>query len=42
VEGQLPPAFLNFVNIRIKANAFHEVSKSAEEKMQYSSIFSRT
>jgi hypothetical protein len=32
VEGRLPQAFLNFVNSRIKANSFHESSKSTEEK----------
>jgi hypothetical protein len=42
VEDKLPAAFLNFVNSRIKAKAFYEASKSAEEKMQYSPIFSRT
>lgn len=32
VDGQLPPAFLHFVNSRIKANAFRNVLKSTEEK----------
>ena len=32
VDGQLPQAFLNFVNSRIKANAFKGSFKSAEEK----------
>ena len=32
VEGQLPQAFLNFVNSRIKANSFRETVKSTEEK----------
>ncbi|MCK7467390.1 MAG: hypothetical protein MZU91_04090 [Desulfosudis oleivorans] len=32
VDGQLPQAFLNFVNSRIKANAFRDVLKSTEEK----------
>jgi len=32
VDGQLPQAFLNFVNNRIKTNSFHETSKSTEEK----------
>jgi hypothetical protein len=32
VEGQLPQAFLNFVNNRIKANSFRETTKSTEEK----------
>ncbi len=32
VEGQLPQAFLNFVNNRIKANSFRETAKSTEEK----------
>jgi hypothetical protein len=32
VEGQLPQAFLNFVNNRIKANSFRETVKSTEEK----------
>jgi len=32
VEGQLPQAFLNFVNNRIKANSFREKPKSTEEK----------
>jgi hypothetical protein len=32
VEGQLPQAFLNFVNNRIKANSFRETNKSTEEK----------
>jgi len=32
VDGQLPKAFLNFVNSRIKANSFRDVPKSTEEK----------
>ena len=32
VEGQLPQAFLNFVNDKIKANAFREAPKSTDEK----------
>jgi recombination associated protein RdgC len=32
VDGQLPQAFLNFVNSRIKANSFRNVPKSTEEK----------
>lgn len=32
VEGQLPQAFLNFVNSRIKANSYRDVPKSTEEK----------
>ena len=32
VEGQLPQAFFNFVNNRIKANSFRESAKSTEEK----------
>lgn len=32
VDGQLPEAFLNFVNSRIKANSFRETAKSTEEK----------
>jgi recombination associated protein RdgC len=32
VDGQLPQAFLNFVNNRIKANSFRETPKSTEEK----------
>ncbi len=32
VEGQLPQAFLNFVNERIRAHAFRETTKSTEEK----------
>ena len=32
VEGQLPQAFFNFVNNRIKANSFRETPKSTEEK----------
>lgn len=32
VEGQLPQAFLNFINSRIKANAYKESRKSSEEK----------
>ncbi len=32
VEDQLPQAFLNFVNDKIKANAFRETTKSTEEK----------
>ena len=32
VDGQLPQAFLNFVNSRIKANSFRNVLKSTEEK----------
>ena len=32
VDGQLPQAFLNFVNSRIKANSFRDVLKSTEEK----------
>src|SRR5271169_1485313 len=32
VEGQLPQAFLNFADDRIKANAFRETTKSTEEK----------
>jgi recombination associated protein RdgC len=32
VEGDLPPAFLNFVNNRIKTNSFRETPKSTEEK----------
>lgn len=33
VEGQLPQAFLNFVNDRIKANAYRETPKSTQEKL---------
>ncbi|KUG24669.1 hypothetical protein ASZ90_005543 [hydrocarbon metagenome] len=32
VEGQLPQAFLNFVNSRIKANSYKDMPKSTEEK----------
>ncbi|HUN54694.1 MAG TPA: hypothetical protein VMU29_06005 [Smithella sp.] len=32
VEGQLPQAFLNFINSRIKANSFTDKFKSLEEK----------
>jgi recombination associated protein RdgC len=32
VDGQLPQAFLNFVNSQIKANSFRNVPKSTEEK----------
>jgi len=32
VEGQLPQAFLNFINSRIKANAYTASRKSSEEK----------
>lgn len=32
VEGQLPQAFLNFVNSRMKANAYQNTIKSTEEK----------
>jgi recombination associated protein RdgC len=32
VEGQLPQAFFNFINNRIKANSFRETPKSTEEK----------
>jgi hypothetical protein len=32
VEGQLPQAFLNFVNSRIRANSFRDTPKSTEEK----------
>jgi len=32
VEGQLPQAFLNFVNSRIKANAFKDSPRTTEEK----------
>ena len=32
VDGQLPQAFLDFVNSRIKANSFRETAKSTEEK----------
>ena len=32
VDGQLPEAFLDFVNSRIKANSFRETAKSTEEK----------
>jgi recombination associated protein RdgC len=32
VEGQLPQAFLNFINSRIKANSFKDSVKSTEEK----------
>ena len=32
VEGQLPQAFLNFINSRIKANSFTDKFKSMEEK----------
>jgi hypothetical protein len=32
VEGQLPQAFLNFINSRIKANSFKDSFKSTEEK----------
>ncbi len=32
VDGQLPQAFLNFINSRIKANAFHDSPKTTEEK----------
>ncbi len=32
VEGQLPQAFLNFINSRIKANSFKDTVKSTEEK----------
>lgn len=33
VDGQLPQAFLNFVNDRIKANAYREAPKSTQEKL---------
>lgn len=33
VEGQLPQAFLNFINNRIKANAYKEAFKATEEKI---------
>ncbi|MGB5217426.1 MAG: recombination-associated protein RdgC [Smithella sp.] len=33
VEGQLPQAFLNFVNNRIKANSYQDAFKSTEEKI---------
>ena len=33
VGGQLPQAFLNFVNDRIKANAYREAPKSTQEKL---------
>jgi len=32
VDGQLPQAFLDFVNGRIKANSFQKTAKSTEEK----------
>ena len=32
VEGQLPQAFLNFINSRIKANSFHDSPRTTEEK----------
>lgn len=32
VEGQLPEAFFNFINSRIKANSFRDASRSTEEK----------
>ncbi|MGP8154857.1 MAG: hypothetical protein ACLQBQ_12105 [Smithella sp.] len=32
VEGQLPQAFLNFINSRIKANSYTDAFKSMEEK----------
>lgn len=32
VEGQLPQAFLNFINSRIKANSFKDSPKTTEEK----------
>ena len=32
VDGQLPQAFLNFINSRIKANSFTDKFKSTEEK----------
>lgn len=32
VEGQLPQAFLNFINSRIKANSYKDTVKSTEEK----------
>jgi len=32
VEGQLPQAFLNFINSRIKANSYKDSFKSTEEK----------
>jgi len=32
VEGQLPQAFLNFINSRIKSNSFTDKFKSTEEK----------
>ena len=32
VDGQLPKAFLNFINSRIKANSYRDVLKSTEEK----------
>lgn len=32
VEGQLPQAFLNFINSRIKANAYKDSPKTTEEK----------
>jgi len=32
VEGQLPQAFFNFINSRIKANSFRDASRSTEEK----------
>jgi recombination associated protein RdgC len=32
VEGQLPQAFLNFINSRITANSFKDTVKSTEEK----------
>lgn len=32
VEGQLPQAFLNFVNSRIRSNAYKDSSKTTEEK----------
>lgn len=33
VDGQLPQAFLNFVNDRIKANAYRKAPKSTQEKL---------
>jgi len=32
VDGQLPQAFLNFINSRIKANSYKDAFKSTEEK----------
>jgi hypothetical protein len=32
IEGQLPQAFLNFVNSRMKANSYKDTVKSTEEK----------